>query len=118
MNNTRSRPTLSWRSFLTLLAAAGLTAAASDLLLEYAPWLDYDQQADQTRSAFPKETAMSAHTRELVRYATLAANAHNSQPWKFVIKDKLIEIHPDYTRRLPVVAPQNREMWYRFGCAL
>src|SRR5262245_25338114 len=118
MNKTRSRPTLSRRSFLTLLAAAGLTAAASDLLLEYAPWLDYDQQADQTRRAFPEEAAMSAHMREMVRYATLAANGHNTQPWKFVIKDKLIEIHPDYTRRLPVVDPQDRELWISLGCAL
>ena len=118
MNKTRSRPTLSRRSFLTLLAAAGLTAAASDVLFEYAPWLDYDQQADQTRAAFPKEAAMSAHMREMVRYATLAANAHNTQPWKFVIKDKLIEIHPDYTRRLPVVDPQDRELWISLGCAL
>lgn len=61
---------------------------------------------------------MSAHMHELVRYATLAANGHNTQPWKFVIKDKLIEIHPDYTRRLPVVDPQDRELWISLGCAL
>src|SRR5215510_4256522 len=118
MNKAPSRPTLSRRGSLKLLAAAGLTAAASDVLFESAPWLDYDQQADQTRTAFPKEAAMSAHMHELVRYATLAANGHNTQPWKFVIKDKLIEIHPDYTRRLPVVDPQNRELWISLGCAL
>ena len=37
---------------------------------------------------------MSAQMRELVRYATLAANGHNTQPWKFAIKEDAIEIHP------------------------
>ena len=55
---------------------------------------------------------------ELVHYATLAANGHNTQPWKFAIKENAIEIHPDYTRRLPVVDPDNRELWISLGCAL
>ncbi len=56
--------------------------------------------------------------REILRYATLAANAHNAQPWKFVIRDRAIEIHPDYSRRLPIVDPDNRELWISLGCAL
>lgn len=55
---------------------------------------------------------------ELVRYATLAANSHNTQPWKFAIKENVIEIHPDYTRRLPAVDPHDRELWISLGCAL
>src|SRR5262245_3386030 len=56
--------------------------------------------------------------RELVRYATLAANGHNTQPWKFAIKQSTIEIHPDYTRHLPIVDPHDRELWISLGCAL
>jgi hypothetical protein len=56
--------------------------------------------------------------RELVRYGTLAANGHNAQPWKFVVSEKAIEIHPDYTRRLPVVDPHDRELWISLGCTL
>jgi len=54
----------------------------------------------------------------LVRYATLAANGHNTQPWKFAVHPDAIEIHPDYSRRLPVVDPENRELWISLGCAL
>ncbi len=60
----------------------------------------------------------SNHIRELVRYATLAANGHNTQPWKFAIQENGIEIHPDYTRRLPVVDSNNRALWISLGCAL
>lgn len=55
---------------------------------------------------------------EFIRYATLAANGHNTQPWKFAIKENVIEIHPDYARRLPVVDPDDRELWISLGCAL
>jgi hypothetical protein len=118
MNEELSRPVLSRRGFLKLLAAAGITTAGGYVLFEYAPWLDYDEQANHTRRSFEKEVTMSAQTRELVRYATLAANGHNTQPWKFAIKENAIEIHPDYTRRLPVVDPNDRELWISLGCAL
>jgi hypothetical protein len=56
--------------------------------------------------------------RELVRYATLAASGHNTQPWHFAIKANMIEIHPDLTRHLPAVDPNDRELWISLGCAL
>jgi hypothetical protein len=55
---------------------------------------------------------------EMVHYATLAANGHNTQPWKFAIRQETIEIHPDYSRHLPVVDPDNRELWISLGCTL
>ena len=61
---------------------------------------------------------MSNQMHELVRYATLAANGHNTQPWRFAIQEKAIEIHPDYARRLPVVDPSDRALWISLGCAL
>ena len=118
MNEKQSHPVLSRRGFLKLLAAAGITAAGGHVLFEYAPWLDYDEQANHIRRSFEKEATMSTQMRELIRYATLAANGHNTQPWKFAIKEKAIEIHPDYTRRLPVVDPNDRELWISLGCAL
>ena len=56
--------------------------------------------------------------RELVRYATLAASGHNTQPWKFALLENAIEIHPDFARRLPIVDPADRELWISLGCAL
>jgi hypothetical protein len=118
MNQKQSRPVLSRRGFLRLLAAGGVTAAGGYVLFEYAPWLDYDQQVNHTQRPFEKESTMPAQMRELIRYATLAANGHNAQPWKFAIKEDAIEIHPDYARRLPVVDPHDRALWISLGCAL
>ena len=56
--------------------------------------------------------------RELVRYASLAASGHNTQPWKFAIANNAIDIHPDFARRLPAVDPHDRELWISLGCAL
>jgi hypothetical protein len=109
---------LTRRDFLKLSLAAGTTAAGGYILYEYSPWLDYDQQAERTRELFKKDSAISVQMRELVRYATLASNSHNTQPWKFVIKENTIEIHPDHTRSLPIVDPNGRELWISLGCAL
>lgn len=118
MTQTQSRSTLSRRGFLKLLAAGGVTAVGGYVLSEYTPWLDYEGQVEQTHQTFRTESTMPAQMQELIRYATLAANGHNTQPWKFAIKENAIEIHPDYARRLPVVDPQDRELWISLGCAL
>ncbi len=111
MNNKRK---ISRRDFLKLLAAGSATALGGYLLSEFAPWLDYEEQATETWTA----QNFSAPLMTLVHSATLAANGHNTQPWKFAIKDNAIEIHPDTSRRLPVVDPSDREMWISLGCAL
>ncbi len=118
MNKTESRPMLSRRDFLKLLAVGGVTVTGGYLLSEYAPWLDYNQQADQTWRPFEMTSTTPTQMRELVHYATLAANGHNTQPWKFAIKENAIEIHPDYSRELAVVDPNHRELWISLGCAL
>jgi len=55
--------------------------------------------------------------RELVRYASLAANSHNTQPWKFRIADDAIEIIPDLSRRCPAVDPDDHHLFVSLGCA-
>ncbi len=106
------------RDFLKLAAAGGITAVGGYILFEYAPWLDYDQQAQHARRPFDTDSTGSAHMRELIRYATLAANGHNTQAWKFAIQENAISIYPDYIRRLPIVDPDDRELWISLGCAL
>lgn len=59
----------------------------------------------------------SASARDLVRYATLAANGHNTQPWLFRADDRGIEILPDITRRTPVVDPDDHHLFASLGCA-
>jgi hypothetical protein len=54
---------------------------------------------------------------ELVRLATLAGNSHNSQPWRFVVRGDGVRIEPDWSRRLPVVDPDDHHLWVSLGCA-
>jgi len=61
---------------------------------------------------------MPTPMQEMIRHATLAANGHNTQPWRFAVTERTITIHPDYSRRLPIVDPDNRELWISLGCAL
>jgi nitroreductase len=60
------------------------------------------QQIDPTRRSVDLAPAETARKRELIRSATLAANGHNTQPWRFSIAENAIVIHPDYARRLPL----------------
>jgi hypothetical protein len=113
MHNSRSQLGISRRGFLQILAA-GVTAIGGYALFEFSPWLNLETRAAQIRSPFSKDSIMQ----ELIRYATLAANGHNTQAWAFVVKDHAIEIHPDFSRRLTVVDPLNRELWISLGCAL
>lgn len=55
---------------------------------------------------------------ELVRFASLAPSSHNTQPWLFEIGDDLIRIFPDFSRRLPIADPDNRELYISLGCAV
>jgi nitronate monooxygenase len=55
--------------------------------------------------------------RELIRYATLAANSHNTQPWKFTAQARRITIAPDLARRCPTVDPNDHHLFVSLGCA-
>ena len=107
------------RLFLKLAASAGITAALGDALVTSAPWQDYEAQARRTwDTAFRTKSAVSEQMRELVRYGTLAPSGHNTQPWKFAIRGNTIRVLPDYSRRLAVIDPQDRELWISLGCVL
>lgn len=58
-----------------------------------------------------------AAQRELVRYATLAANSHNTQPWRFRIQKDRIVVSPDLRRRCPAVDPDDHHLFASLGCA-
>lgn len=55
--------------------------------------------------------------KDLVRFATLAANGHNTQPWRFRLADGRIDIVPDFARRTPVVDPDDHHLYASLGCA-
>lgn len=61
--------------------------------------------------------SISPDYRELVRYATLAASSHNTQPWTFRPRPNGIMILPDLSRRCPAVDPDDHHLYASLGCA-
>lgn len=54
---------------------------------------------------------------DLVRHATLAANGHNTQAWRFQPTGRSIRILPDFDRGTPVVDPDHHHVYASLGCA-
>ncbi|MDH5699657.1 MAG: Tat pathway signal protein [Nitrospirota bacterium] len=80
--------------------------------------LNYDDVVKQTyRHAQQPITKPSEILHELVRYGTMAANSHNTQPWKFKITGNEIHIFPDLSRRCPAVDPDDHHLFASLGCA-
>lgn len=67
---------------------------------------------------FPHDNTDGEQFRFLLQYAVLAPSSHNTQPWKFQILPNGIAVFGDYTRRLPVVDPNNRELIMGVGAAV
>jgi hypothetical protein len=94
---------------------AGLAAAAVGGA-GYALWPDmgpYRAEADRLRR--PLATEPDLH--DLVRFATLAPNGHNTQPWQFRLQEARVTILPDPSRRTPVVDPDDHHLCISLGCA-
>ena len=53
----------------------------------------------------------------LVAQAVKAPSGHNTQPWRFRQNESAVEVYPDFDRRLPVVDPDDRELFVSLGCA-
>ena len=58
-----------------------------------------------------------ARMAELVRFATLAANSHNTQAWHFSGDDAQITLMPDPTRETPAVDPDRHHTFVSLGAA-
>ena len=50
-------------------------------------------------------------------HAILAANGHNTQPWRFRLAENQIDILLDFSRRTPVVDPDDHHVFASLGCA-
>ena len=64
-----------------------------------------------------RETAAKPGVRDAIRFATLAANGHNTQPWRFRVAEGAIDIVADFARRTPVVDPDDHHLYVSLGCA-
>ena len=74
---------------------------------------DYTSAIDPLRTPLPA----SPDARDLIRFATLAANSHNTQAWQFRVDGDRIDILPDRSRATPVVDPDDHHMFISLGCA-
>ena len=74
---------------------------------------EYDAAASALRAPLPTEPQLA----DFVRYATLAPNSHNTQPWKFQLASSGVDILPDLTRNCPVVDPDDHHVFVTLGCA-
>ncbi len=109
------------RRFLGILAGAGVVAAAGGGAAFMANSRDaasYDAAVEATwRHSDHFDLPLPVAQKELVRYATLAANSHNTQPWRFRMADRAIFVAPDSQRRLPSVDPDDHHLFASLGCA-
>lgn len=61
--------------------------------------------------------ATSPDGQDLILFATLAANSHNTQAWKFRAEDNSPTLTPDRTRATPVVDPDDHHLLVSLGSA-
>src|SRR5262245_16787940 len=47
----------------------------------------------------------------------MAASSHNTQPWKFALREQYISVLPDLSRRTPAVDPDDHHLFVSLGCA-
>lgn len=56
--------------------------------------------------------------RALVESAVKAASSHNTQPWAFRLEPGRITVLPDFSRRCPIVDPDDHHLFASLGCAV
>lgn len=103
------------RKVLIGAGALALTGAALTYseVLRMGSIEDYESAVGQTRLALP----LLPQVQDLIRFATLAPNGHNTQPWRFQVEEGKITILPDLTRRTPVVDPDDHHVFVSLGAA-
>lgn len=69
-------------------------------------------------SEFYELESFDEQMRFLLRYAVLAPSGHNTQPWVFRIANDGVEVFAGYTRGLPAVDPDERELLMSVGAAI
>jgi hypothetical protein len=97
---------------VAVFGAPAIRAASEDpelhmpnLRAAYEPWRSW--RADGIQSPMT-----------IVHAAVLAANAHDTQPWRFQIGSDRIDVYADADRHLGAMDPFRREMHLSLGCAL
>ncbi len=88
--------------------------AISDSTSDPGPTAAWDIQEYQ----FPEHGSEAERLAFAARYAVLAPSSHNTQPWRFQIRDDAVELSADRTRALTAIDPVGRELVISCGAAL
>lgn len=108
---------MSRRQLLKAGAAAAAYPTVSVTIASCSGAHHQEEQARLLRRPLTTSSRSAEPLRELVRCATLAANGHNTQPWRFHLEPDRITISPDFSRRTPAVDPDDHHLWVSLGCA-
>ena len=103
---------------LAKATALGISPGIAMTTPACAPNNDFQSTARTLRHPLRDSAEPVALLQELVRCATLAPNGHNAQPWMFELSPGRISIRPDFSRRTPVVDPDDHHIWVSLGCAI
>jgi hypothetical protein len=99
-----------------LASGGGLVVAgvgASYLAVKYGLEEEYNAAVAAARAALRQ----TPEIRDFIRYATLAPSGHNTKPWKFRPGEGGVDILPDFSRRTPVVDPDDHHLFVGLGCS-
>lgn len=94
-------------------AAVAAAALGGFSLAEVGGMEAYDESVAASRASLSATPDLV----ELIGQAVLAANSHNTQPWRFRIREGRIDILPDFGRRTPAVDPADHHLFISLGCA-
>ncbi len=115
-------PILTRRNLLKTIGVLGVGTAAG--AGSFAVWRNRGQNAyRQAVDEFfrPADLTLSDNAkimREIARFATMAPNSHNTQPWLFELYDSTMTIRADESRRCPAVDPDDHHVFVTLGCAV
>ncbi len=65
---------------------------------------------------YPGSASLEEKIKYFSRYGLLAANIHNTQPWKLKITTNSLVITPDWARKLPELDPTGKNLYISLGC--
>lgn len=99
--------------------AGALAAVSTGIGIGYAVRKRVNSMTDYNPAPVDMRTQLvdQPKPRDLIRYATLAPNGHNTQPWLFRVTGNRVDILPDFSRRTPVVDPDDHHLFVSLGCA-
>lgn len=117
-DHSRPKTNITRRIFLKTAGIGSILVAGT------AVWRAYDVGVFSTGQGVAYEPWVNWRTdkREgplsLVRSSILAANPHNSQPWRFRLSESRIDLFADTARNIGTIDPRRREMHIGLGCAI